>query len=213
MSLRLTCAAALLALGATGASAAITSETFEAYQGSITGNLIPSIDGDDGFTDNFSFTWTDAGAAQGGPYQGAFTFTSDSMFDLRLGEVSGDYGEDDVSAITLDRILGGGTFERLTNLNSCSNSDGTLEGACNYFSEVDADGPRAGAALKEGDLLFTGLAAGDYRLGLIEINTPENGSAGIDYRGTAPVPLPAGGLLLLGGLGAIGALRRRKKAA
>lgn len=29
----------------------------------------------------------------------------------------------------------------------------------------------------------------------------------------APVPLPAGGLMLLGGLGGLAALRRRKKAA
>ncbi|ETX12851.1 hypothetical protein OCH239_15615 [Roseivivax halodurans JCM 10272] len=209
MTFRTTCAAALLTLAATGASAAITSQDFEAYEGSITGNLIASTEPD--FSDNFSFTWSNAGAAEGAPYQGAFTFTSDSRFDLALGEVSGDYGEDDVSAFTLDRIMDG-SFERQNAANTCPNA-GQLAGNCSYFSEVGSDEGNAADALKEGELLFSGLEAGEYSLGLIESASPANGSAGFDYRGVAAVPVPAGGLLLLGGLGAIGALRRRKHAA
>ena len=47
----------------------------------------------------------------------------------------------------------------------------------------------------------------------VTFSTGGGGNVRIDDLSAAPVPLPAAGWLLLGGLGAIGALRRRRRAA
>lgn len=62
---------------------------------------------------------------------------------------------------------------------------------------------------------FYTLTAGSiYTVGFWEGATPENGTVSFQaVESISAVPLPAGGALLVGALGAIGALRRRRKAA
>ncbi len=59
---------------------------------------------------------------------------------------------------------------------------------------------------------FIGAAEGEYR---IEFEAFYQGQSvamtGININSVTPVPLPAGGLLLLSALGGVAALRRRKK--
>ena len=67
-----------------------------------------------------------------------------------------------------------------------------------------------GSAGNPPPLSFAGLDAGTYRVGFFENGSPTNVQA--DFRVSA-VPVPAAGFLLVGALGGLAALRRRKKAA
>lgn len=90
---------------------------------------------------------------------------------------------------------------RLTNDITCSGFSGVEN--CNLiFGDIT-----------DSQLLFSDLAAGEYNFGVFGVTVQNAGSItfGID-KFVAPVPLPAGGLLLLTGLGAL-AFKRRRKAA
>ncbi len=92
--------------------------------------------------------------------------------------------------------------------------DGALVGSLTRFSG-DVAGPGEDPT---GDANAVGFSFADLRLDTIVINgsTPGNNRNigwGLDNIEVAPVPLPAGGLLLLAGIGGLAVMRRRRKAA
>ena len=93
----------------------------------------------------------------------------------------------------------------MTNQISCGVTliGGPCEIGADYFSSVRLVGARVFDADGNENFASIGSALGvDYRTGVEPHDAP-----------TAPIPLPAAGWLLLGGLGALAAMRRRKPAA
>ena len=132
----------------------------------------------------------------------SFTFT----FDLPAGgeEETGEFGIAFDFFLTIDSVTGDnpllgyfvdGPDGRLTNETTCSGFGGV--GNCDLVFSFEPDGDR---------ILGT-LPAGLYNFGIFGATV---GSEATITFGVSKVPLPAGGLLLLGALGAIGMKRRRK---
>ena len=132
----------------------------------------------------------------------SFTFT----FDLPAGgeEETGEFGIAFDFFLTIDSVTGDnpllgyfvdGPDGRLTNETTCSGFGGV--GNCDLVFASEPDGGR---------ILGT-LPAGLYNFGIFAGTV---GSEATITFGVAKVPLPAGGLLLMGALGAIGLKRRRK---
>ena len=113
-------------------------------------------------------------------------------FDLTISSVTGDnslvgYFVDDATS-------------RLTNDSTCS--DFGSVGNCDLIFNSEPDGK----------LIFSGLSAGEYNFGIFGGPLSTAGSLTFEVAKIAAVPLPAGGPLLLGALGALGLKRRRKAA-
>ena len=89
-------------------------------------------------------------------------------------------------------------------VNCGSTFAGTNTNSCTAVTGVDGKPGVQGAPL-----VFSNLAAGDYRIAFYNNVRPETGGAQFIV---SAVPLPAGGLLLLSAFGAAAAMRRRKKA-
>ncbi len=198
----LTCALALGlgAFTATGAQA-ITAVSTGVEQGELYVSARGSQD-----MHFINFDWTSA------PVSGWVEFTIEGTgalefdaFDVYDGVLS------DVTGITLDYISGG-VATRLSNDTSfCSAAAAPVGGNCNLIAQEGASGGSTGLASTPISMVFTDLVAGDYRFGIYDSSSPSNAIAGfILYDNLGTVPLPAGGLLLLSGLGLIGAARRRK---
>lgn len=159
---------------------------------------------------NVTFNWADV------PYTGYVTITSDSAFSLYLSAYSGGTDTDELSGYVL---INQTTSTRLTNdVTWCGSTqtDAAIRGRCNLISN-DASVPYQ-KIMPDTVTAAYNLSAGSYLLGVYDGNDPEGSvsfqASEIGYQDiVSPVPLPAGGTLLLGALGGIAALRRRSKAA
>ncbi|MFX0547400.1 VPLPA-CTERM sorting domain-containing protein [Roseovarius sp. S1116L3] len=102
-------------------------------------------------------------------------------------------------------ILNLDTSSYVTTASTCSSTIAAIDGAsCNPVNGAEGD------AGNPPPISFSGLAAGNYRIGFFESGDPE--TTQLDVRVSA-VPLPAAGFMLFGALGGLAAMRRRKKAA
>jgi hypothetical protein len=154
-------------------------------------------------TTDFSFAWdlgTDARVA------GFIRFTVDTTFDLVLQSYSGAAG---TSAEVTGYIFSERGQPMLTDDN---------RGLCSFnYPICNFLGNGTGSSVStysEGSTLFAGLAAGEYYLGVEEVNAPTTGSATfavVEAQAPSPIPLPAGGWLLVTALGGLAAMRARRK--
>ncbi|GGW89254.1 PEP-CTERM sorting domain-containing protein [Alteromonas halophila] len=188
---------ALFMLGVSGlAQGAIISSTMEDY-----GSTNASVTLD---ANQFIFDW------QGTPVTLSVLFTSNSQFSLSLDSFLSSGNASDVTGFTLD-IIDGTSFTRLTNDTTFCHSAQTAisgtNGGCNLISLSGATGSNANVAYEPGEMLFSWLDAGTYRLGIYDSSSPVQGTAAIGY---SQVPAPASALLFVMGFGAL-ALRRRSK--
>ncbi|MBU2960046.1 VPLPA-CTERM sorting domain-containing protein [Citreicella sp. C3M06] len=159
---------------------------------------------------NVTFNWADI------PYTGYVTITSDSAFSLYLSDYSGGTNTDELSGYVL---INQTTSTRLTNDVTWCGKTRTAEairGSCNLISN-DASIPYE-KIMPDTVTAAYNLSAGSYLLGVYDGNDPEGSvsfqASEIGYQEIiSPVPLPAGGMLLLGALGGMAARRRFRKAA
>jgi hypothetical protein len=100
----------------------------------------------------------------------------------------------------------------------CVSTNGVTYGIGNSAGDLFsllADGPSSAVPWGQWTVfthVFTVTTAGDYTLFFDATGRPESLGGLIDGVSIAAVPVPAGGLLLLGALGGLAALRRRKLA-
>lgn len=144
-----------------------------------------------------TFSWTST------PYSEVFTFDPFNGrfdFDLVLVDYSGTGSQQ--TGFFIDSALGRLT----TNTTACNSSSVAIfSGGCNLITGTTPNG----------SVLFSDLAGGSYTFGVYDSATPVSGSLTfglIKGDAIAPIPLPAGGALLLGALGLLGWRARRKAA-
>lgn len=182
--------AGAVAFGAGGASALTFSDISTSDSVAAT-NLAPG-------SLEINFNWDSA------PVTSFVEFTIDMAFDLNLTGYEG--GQSDVTGYTVDFISGIEPDIRLTNQGDfCRDAAAPVASNCNLVglpggtSSLGFESPPA--------LLFEGLAAGSYRIGMFDSGSPQVGSLSFQV---AAVPLPAGIVLLLSGLGLLGVMSHRK---
>ncbi|AXI49041.1 hypothetical protein C1J03_21710 [Sulfitobacter sp. SK012] len=159
---------------------------------------------------SLTFDWTRTPAA------GYIDFTLEGIGNLFLSSYAffgANNSLSDVTGITLDLLNApaGAATSRLSNdTNFCAAAAGLVAGDCNLIGPT---GSTYGVSFTQpGEFAFENLSTGSYRLGFFDSSTPENALATFSLTDSiAVVPLPAGGLLFIGALGALVVVRRRKK--
>lgn len=165
-----------------------------------------------GTATDVTFSWN------GTPSSGYTEFTVDTTSYLYLASYSGSSTSAEYTGFML--------YENGVNLTLQNNACNTsvvidpVEGKCNLVTNFTGSGPIVNYHLTSTGTAYAILDAGStYMIGFAELTEPATGSLvfqvseGAYVPPAAAVPLPAGGMLLLGALGGIAALRRRRKAA
>ena len=185
----------VMALGATSASAV----TFTGDDADIDGSGSVSFV-DNGPTANIDFVWDDTA------YNAFVTFTAFARFDLFFDAYSPEEENSNVSGI---RLIGPGDVTISRTDQTCDNALAPLQGSCQLVTSSVNSGGLADLADKPDSMtpLFADLSGGTYTLAFFESVNPSAGSASFSV---AAVPLPAGLVLLIGGLGVLGFAARRK---
>lgn len=126
-------------------------------------------------------------------------------FNITLGSYTTDGGLPVVGQQTgyyVDRIENGVATRLTSDTNLCSDAAWSAAGSCNLVNGTTG----------VGTTLLAGLSAGTYQFGVFDSQNPQRGRLVLSVDKVAAIPLPAGGVLLLGALGGFAALRRRKQA-
>ena len=192
-----------LLLGATVAALPITASALTTFgTGETTGGGANDVSNSGaGFSGSVAFSWDTV------RYSAFQDFTVDQDFDLFFDAYSPSGAGNFRSGFVLINLT---TNTLLTSSRTiCANSfvQEEIRGLCDSISfDIASDDH----TVDGGTPMFSGLTAGDYRIGLYESAIPDNGTAVFSIAPSA-VPLPAGGLLLITALGGI-ALRRRTAA-
>lgn len=162
--------------------------TVGAQASSFTPGLTFTPNVDNNFT--FTFTFGPKVADEDNSIESDF-FGVGFDFDLTILGVTGD---NPLVGYFID-----GPDGRLTNETTCSGFGGV--GNCDLVFAAEEDGQQ----------IFADLPAGLYNFGVFGGPVSSEGSITFGVVKVAAVPLPAAGLLLLGGLGALGLKKRRRR--
>lgn len=130
-------------------------------------------------------------------------FSSDTTFDLFLTDYEPSVGRSQFVLISLD----GPGFLYTDQRGGCTDAEviAEIQGRCANIGETASNLDY----MESVTAIFMDLAAGSYRIGFYEDETPVEGSAAFTIVSASAVPLPAGGALLLAALGGAGLFRRR----
>ncbi len=137
-------------------------------------------------------------------FTGTYEFTASNTFNLFFTDYRNDTEDEGFSAFVL-RTDGANISEEDIDCNAAF----PFGGKCQVISEDGATGPQAALASTPSSTvpLFAALSAGTYLIGIRDSSTPEQ--AGVSFAASA-IPLPAGLVLFLSGLGILGFASRRK---
>ena len=138
------------------------------------------------------------------PFNAFVEFSSNKTFDFFFLDY---VAQGSQSAVSGFRLIGpDGDISAMDQ--SCGNAAVPVQGSCQLITGAANTGGAADSTTKpSGSPLFSDLAAGNYTLGFFESADPAAGSV---VFGVAAIPLPAGLVLMLGGLGILGFTARRK---
>jgi len=186
--------AGVMAFGASSANATtVTDGGYTQILGEGTGTFTNV--GSDAIID---IDWTETA------FTGTYEFTTSVTFDLFFTDYRNDTEDQGLSAFVL-RTDGVNISQEDLSCNAAAPFDGT----CQLIAEDGVTGPQASAASTPSSTvpLFEGLAAGTYLIGIRDSSTPEQGGVS---SAVSTIPLPAGLVLFLSGLGILGFASRRK---
>ncbi len=202
MNIRVILAASAIALAAAGTASAASvtfgnGEAFASNGGTMAINPTKSAPG----MAQVSFAWSNFPSNDATPAYAYLDFRTTGITNITLEDYQPDFNPISSGFTILNRSTN--TFVTDNGTCTTNGSISILDGyLCNRVTGTDGKPGTSQAPID-----FFGLAAGEYRIAVFEPNNPGVGNIDFDI---SAVPLPAGGLLLVGGLGALGALRRRE---
>lgn len=185
----------LALFSATGA-AALTTVT----DGQMAGGALTPVYSAPGETVDVSFSWV------GAPGSAFVEVTATRAFDLFLTGYGSAPIHEDYTGFIL-REIGGASLT--TDHDFCSGSAlPEMQVRCNLATNFGGVAFHQSHTPNASVPVLSNIAAGSYYLGFYEGATPPDGS--VSFSLVTAVPVPAGGMLLLGALGGLGLLRRRR---
>ncbi len=203
--------ASLIAIAAAAAISGGSAQALTTINSAVSAATSTSMISTNGTATNIDFTWT------GAPTSGYVTFEVDTTSYLYMDEYSGSSVSPEYSAF----MVYAGATNLTLDYDLCDHPTvlAEIQGRCNLVTNYGASSVITQYDLTSTTTAFAVLNPGtEYLIGVVEGGAPGTGLLSFQvsegaYVPTAPVPLPAGGMLLLGALGGAAALRRRRKAA
>lgn len=153
---------------------------------------------------DINFGWASTGAS------GYVQFTATDVVDFFLTGYSGATTGSEYTGFILREVGGANLTSDYLFCNTTATA-APIRGRCNLATNLTS--PSSVSYTPSTSTALMSVGPGTYYLGFSEANSPTSGAISFRIAEIATVPLPAGGLMLVGALGGLAALRRRKKAA